>query len=95
MPAVVECFRIYKGDDGKEVVESHRMLGINAREAVKNGRGEWKMSLPPDKAKAAVSVQSKQDMTDSETRPERRGRSGKRAEGGLAAAEEAAGEGVE
>jgi len=93
MPSVVDCYRTYKGEDGKEVTEHHRMLGVNAREAVKNGKGEWKMSPPA--GKPVVKVESKQEMTDSEARPERRGRSpGKRAESGLAAAEEVA-EGVE
>jgi hypothetical protein len=60
MPRIIKCYRSYskqKMADGKPlehngapvmepVVEEHSMLVYDAKEAVKNGRGEWSLTAP-------------------------------------------------
>lgn len=75
MPRVVPCWRKHEvppdveGGDPKVIVEKHMLLSINAREAVRNGTGEWSMKEPSMKnADEVVTVPSKQLPMNSDQR---------------------------
>lgn len=89
MPRVVDFFRKYEtpdlNEDGSEkkdeagavvmktVVERLKGLAVNAREAMKNGKGEYSWKEPSIKdADEVVTIPSLQVPKDSETRPGRR-----------------------